>query len=91
MRVDLQGRVALVTGAGRNIGKAVALAFAENGAWVAVNDIDPCGEETAEEIRRRGGSAKFYQADVGDVKAVNELVPTIEGERGTIDILAWRS
>jgi NAD(P)-dependent dehydrogenase (short-subunit alcohol dehydrogenase family) len=87
MRVDLQDRVALVTGAGQNIGKAIALAFAENGAWLAVNDVNPTCEETTQEIRRRGGTAKSYQADVGDAQAVNEMVAEIEKEWGKIDIL----
>ena len=87
MKVDLEGRVALVTGAGRGIGKAIALAFAENGAWLAVNDVNPSGEETAQEIRRQGGNAKFHQADVGDASAANEMVATVEKEWGKIDIL----
>ena len=82
MKVDLQDRVALVTGAGQNIGKAIALALAENGAWLAVNDINPSCEETAQEIRHRGGTAKSYQADVGDVQAVNSLVTEIEEGMG---------
>jgi NAD(P)-dependent dehydrogenase (short-subunit alcohol dehydrogenase family) len=87
MKVNLQDRVALITGAGQGIGKAIALAFAENGARLAVNDINPCGEETAQEIRRRGGNARFYQADVGDAQAANEMVAGIEEEWGKIDIL----
>jgi NAD(P)-dependent dehydrogenase (short-subunit alcohol dehydrogenase family) len=63
------------------------LAFAENGALVAVNDINPDGEETAEEIRRRGGEAKFYLADVGDAQAVNQMVTAVAGAWGKIDIL----
>ena len=87
MKVDLHDRVALVTGAGQNIGKAIALALAENGAWIAVNDINRSCEETAEEIRRRGGTAKSYPADVGDTQAVDALVAGIEQEWGKIDIL----
>lgn len=87
MRVDLGGRVALVTGSGQGIGRAIALALAENGAVVAVNDIHPPGEETAEEIRRRGGEAKFFLADVSDVNAVNAMVAAVETELGPIAIL----
>jgi NAD(P)-dependent dehydrogenase (short-subunit alcohol dehydrogenase family) len=87
MKVDLQGRVALVTGAGQNIGKAIALALAENGAWLAVNDINPSCEETAKEIRRRGGTAKAFLADVSDARAVDALAAGIEQEWGKIDIL----
>ena len=71
MKVDLDGRVALITGARQGIGRAIALAFAENGATIAVNDINLQGEEVAEEIRRLGGQASFYLADVGDVQAVD--------------------
>jgi 3-oxoacyl-[acyl-carrier protein] reductase len=87
MRVELEGRVALVTGAGQGIGRAIALAFAENGAFVAINDVCSNGEDTAAEIHRRGKTAKFYQADVGDAKEVNQMVAAVEQDRGRIDIL----
>jgi 3-oxoacyl-[acyl-carrier protein] reductase len=87
MKVDLEGRVALITGARQGIGRAIALAFAENGATVAVNDINPEGEEVADEIRRLGGRAKFYLADVGDVQAVNEMVAAVTTDWDAIDIL----
>jgi NAD(P)-dependent dehydrogenase (short-subunit alcohol dehydrogenase family) len=87
MKVDLEGRVALITGAHQGIGKAIALALAENGALVAVNDINPDGAQTVREICRRGGQAKFYLADVGDPDAVNHMVATIEQAVGKIDIL----
>lgn len=87
MKVDLARRIALVTGAGQGIGQAIAYAFFENGAIVAVNDFNPEGEQTVEEIHRRGGKAKFYRGDVGDAQAVNEFVAAVEREMGSIDIL----
>ncbi len=87
MRVDLAGRVALITGAGQGIGQAIAYAFVENGAAVAVNDVNPTGEQTVEDIRRRGGKAEFYRGDVGDLQAVTEMVAAVEKVMGPIDIL----
>src|SRR3972149_6891108 len=87
MKVDLNGRLALVTGAGQMIGQAIAYALAENGAAVADNDMRTTGEGTAEEIRKRGGKAKFYQADVSNREAVEQMVAAVEKEMGPIDIL----
>jgi 3-oxoacyl-[acyl-carrier protein] reductase len=87
MKVDLAGRVALITGAGQGIGQAIAYAFVENGATVAVNDFNPSGEQTVEEIRRRGGKAEFFRGDVGDVQSVTDMVAAVEREVGPIDIL----
>jgi NAD(P)-dependent dehydrogenase (short-subunit alcohol dehydrogenase family) len=86
MKVDLIGRVALVTGAAAGIGRSIALALARNGARIAVNDIKT-GERTCEEIRGQGGEARFYQADVSDVDAVNAMVAAVEREMGPIDVL----
>ena len=87
MKVDLEGRVALITGAGQGIGQAIAYAFVENGATVAVNDFNPAGEQTVGEIWRRGGKAEFFRGDVGDVQSVNEMVAAVEKAMGPIDIL----
>jgi 3-oxoacyl-[acyl-carrier protein] reductase len=87
MKLDLQGRVALVTGSAGGIGRAIALALAENGAIVAVNDVNPKGEDTCLEIEKQGGKARFFPADVGDSNSVNSMVAAVEKDLGAIDIL----
>ncbi len=86
MQVDLQGRIALVTGAAGGIGRSIAVALAKNGAIVAVNDVRQ-GEETCEEIRENGGTGVFFQGDVSSAESINAMIPTIEGSLGPIDIL----
>jgi NAD(P)-dependent dehydrogenase (short-subunit alcohol dehydrogenase family) len=86
MKVDLKGRVAVVTGAAGAIGQATALLLAENGATVAVNDLhDP--EATCAAIRQRGGKARGYTADVSNASSVDGMISAIESDLGPIDIL----
>lgn len=86
--MKLTGKVALVTGAGSGIGKATALILAENGADIAVNDIDPdSAEATADEIRQMGVKAISIKADVADSNAVDSMVDKILDEMGGIHIL----
>ena len=86
MKVDLKGRVAVVTGAAGAIGQATALMLAENGAAVAVNDLhDP--EATCAAIRQHGGKAKGYIADVANVSSVDSMISAIESDLGPIDIM----
>jgi 3-oxoacyl-[acyl-carrier protein] reductase len=86
---DLSGRVALVTGAGRGIGKAIALILAEAGADVAVNyrERADAAAATADAIRRLGRRAAAVQADVSLAAEVTALVETVARELGPIDIL----
>src|SRR5512136_1525611 len=86
--VDFSDRVVLITGAGRGIGKALALAFAQAGARVAVNDINPesC-TQTADEIIASGGQALACQADVANKLAVQSMLIDIEDRWGRVDIL----
>src|SRR5512139_3065273 len=81
-------KVVLVTGAGRGIGKAIAIAFARAGACVAVNDINPdsCAK-AADEIIALGGPAAACQADVANKLAVQAMLIDIEDRWERIDIL----
>jgi 3-oxoacyl-[acyl-carrier protein] reductase len=86
---ELAGRVALVTGAGRNIGRAIALALAEAGAAVAVNGRRNRAEvdAVAAEIEARGGKALAVLADVSDEAAVGKMIDAAAQKLGRIDIL----
>jgi NAD(P)-dependent dehydrogenase (short-subunit alcohol dehydrogenase family) len=84
--MTLEGRVALVTGAGQGIGKAYALGLAEAGAKVALLDVyDPA--PVAEEIRARGGEAISGAADVTSTAAVAAVVTAAEQRFGAIHVL----
>jgi NAD(P)-dependent dehydrogenase (short-subunit alcohol dehydrogenase family) len=86
--MELEGKVALVTGAGMGIGKAIALRLAAEGAAVAVNDIDDSsGLQTAEEIERAGGRAVFILADVANESDVEKMIALAEDAFGGLDIL----
>lgn len=86
---DLNGRIALVTGASRGIGRAIALALAEAGAEVAVNFRNRATEaiDVVETIHTIGRRAIAVQADVSRGDAVSEMFRTIERSLGIVDIL----
>jgi 3-oxoacyl-[acyl-carrier protein] reductase len=89
MPPTLTSRTALVTGASRGIGKAIALALAEAGANVAVNyrERKAEAEETVKAIKALGREAVAFQADVSNAKAVADLIRHVETALGPIDIL----
>ncbi len=85
---DLTGRVALVTGAGQNIGAGIARMLAGQGAKVAVNDLfDERAKTTAEAIAGAGGRSLAVAFDVTDREAVREGIARIEAELGPVDVL----
>ncbi len=86
----LEGKVALVTGGSRGIGKALALAFAEQGALVAFSDLayDEKAQELEKEIAIKGVKAKGYASDASKFDDAEELVQKIVADFGRLDILA---
>src|SRR5881396_3540241 len=84
----LTNQIAVVTGAGRGIGRAIALRFAKAGAQVAcVSRTAENATKVADEIRAAGGKAWSYAIDVADPKAVATGAEKILGDAGRVDIL----
>jgi meso-butanediol dehydrogenase/(S,S)-butanediol dehydrogenase/diacetyl reductase len=86
--LDLSGKVALVTGAGRGIGRGIALRLASHGADIAVNDLDPAtAERTIQEVRELGREAIAVPADVSDGAQVKQMVDQAAAHFKHLDIL----
>lgn len=86
--VDLTGKAAIVTGAGNGIGRAVALALANAGAKVCVNDINVSKpDELAQHINDRGGEAFGWQADVSNRFQVGSMIEEARDRFGRVDIV----
>lgn len=86
---QLKGRVALVTGGSRGIGRAISVALARAGAFVVVNyrGNEAAAHETLEEIRKAGGDGAILGFDVADPSAVDEAIQGIVERHGSLDIL----
>jgi len=86
-KLDLAHKVALITGGASGIGRATALLFAQNGATVAITDINPDGASVANEITRAGGKAIFEPADVTSAADCDRVCGRVQREFGAIHVL----
>lgn len=87
-KFTLAGKVAMITGAGQNVGRQIAMDYAESGAVVVVNDyVEARAKEVAAEIEEAGGKAIGLQGDVTDHDGMKALVAEVVGTQGSLDIL----
>jgi len=86
--VSLEGKVAVVTGGGRGIGRQVCLRLAREGAKIAIFDLEEdSSRKVVEEIESKGGEAFFIRVDVGELEQVNEAVKRVIDKFKRVDIL----
>jgi 3-oxoacyl-[acyl-carrier protein] reductase len=87
MRLD--GKVALITGGSRGIGRSVALRLADAGAFVYINfhANEAAASDTMKAVQQAGGDGALHRCDVSDFQAVQEMVKTVVGEKGRLDVL----
>ena len=88
MKVELEGKVAVVTGGANGIGRSTVDALVDSGARAAIVDIDKqAGRRTAEEIEAAGGTCLFLEGNVSDAEEMEGVAARIAGHFGSIDIL----
>src|SRR5947209_1717009 len=88
MAGQLDGKVALITGAARGVGRAIAERYAREGAHVVLDDVDDTtGNATAAAIAAEGGSIRYVHADVSRDDEVAALVAATEAAFGPVDVL----
>lgn len=87
MSASLDGKVAIVTGAGAGLGRAEALALADAGARVVINDLPGAGDEAAEEIRGRGGEATVVAGDVSERATADAMIAAAVDGYGGLDVV----
>ena len=86
--MKLKGKVALITGAGSGIGRAIAQLFAEEGARIVANDVNAlAAKDTVESLGARGAGARAIQADVADSGQVNAMFAEVDRDLGVLDVL----
>ena len=85
--MNFNGKTALITGAGRGIGKTIAVKLAESGLDIAIADMKPVSDDVLKEIEEYGTKCLAFQLDVTDVESVDSVVKKIIDENGGIHIL----
>ena len=85
----LEGKIALITGASKGIGRAIANTFAEHGANIAFTYLSSVeqGESLVEQLKAKGVDAKGYRSDASSLKAAQELITDVIQDFGKFDIL----
>lgn len=87
--MDLSGKISLVTGGSRGIGKAISLALATEGSAVAINYVsnEDAAERVVEDLKMKGVKAKAFKGDVSDEEQANILIERVISEFGQVDVL----
>ncbi len=87
MTVSLDGRVAVVTGAGAGLGRAEAVALARAGARIVLNDLPGAADDAADEIRALGSDARIVEGDIGERETADRLIAEAVDGFGSLDVV----